>query len=420
MFVLMVIFSLLFSACRGLQWSERLQDNAGPMEVCSGENIRLLWNYTLSEGERVKDMVWTCLPEGKATELLASYVDDTFVPMSEFSGRLSHLQDGGIELSCATILESGNYSVSVTTIDSLGTVTLYRQTAWVKVVDTPKTQNGHIEVRQEREAVRDDTSDRQWHVHLSCGHFSDLGHPPVEAEWKTPDGQTLSSSYLQTGHFHLLLDNPVKGGNYTCSLPSLSPATKCLARDSALRLGVAVDIDEVGARFSMVEARQIQMQDDTLVEIEKLHDVNAALKNDTEELRLGLASASLLVCFHAMLTSHFTGSGTLKPFTAITNAGDAFTESTGIFTAPRNGTYFFAGSTGTGRADKWVDMFLSKEGVAVSRALTYQYSTFKTMGSVQATLFLAAGQRVWLGSATAITHYIADTTSFSGFLIHAD
>ncbi|KAK7090114.1 uncharacterized protein [Littorina saxatilis] len=390
------------------------------MEVCSGKNIRLLWNYTLSEGERVKDMVWTCQPEDKAMGLLASYVDDTFVPMSEFSGRLSHLQDGGIELSCATILESGNYSVAVTTIDSTGTETLYRQTAWVKVVDTPKTQNGHIEVIQEREAVRDDTSDRQWHVHLSCGHFSDLGHPPVKAEWKTPDGQTLSSSYLQTGHFHLLLDNPVKGGNYTCYLPSLSPATRCLARDSALRLGVAVDIDEVGARFSMVEARQVQMQADTLFEIEQLHGVNAALKNDTEKLRLGLASASLLISFHAGLTSHFTGIGTLKPFTAITNAGDAFTESTGIFTAPKNGTYFFAGSTGTGRADKWVDMFLSKEGVTVARALTYQYSSFKTMGSVQATLYLAAGQRVWLGSATAITHYIADTTSFSGFLIHAD
>nr|QBA18399.1 VIgL family C1q-related protein 1 isoform 1 [Littorina littorea] len=462
MFVLMVIFSLLFSACRGLQWSERLQDNAGPMEVCSGENIRLLWNYTLSEGERVKDMVWTCLPEGKATELLASYVDDTFVPMSEFSGRLSHLQDGGIELSCATILESGNYSVSVTTIDSLGTVTLYRQTAWVKVVDTPKTQNGHIEVRQEREAVRDDTSDRQWHVHLTCGHFVDLDHPAVDVEWKTPNGQTLSSSYFHKGHFHLLLSNPVKGGNYTCSLPSLSPATRCLPPGSALLNAVTVYVDEMSARLSIIEARQIQMQNDTQNENKPQHDVIAELTNKTETLSLGLdsatlrvarlqdeldsvknesdrqnhyiyslqnttetlkarlATATLRVSFHARLTSSFSGNGTLTPFTVIANEGNAFNGTTGIFTAPRNGTYFFVASAGTQSSGKSVYMSLQKDGVAVTRAYTRQYSGYTAMGSVQATLFLAAGQRVWLGSATAITHYIADTTSFSGFLIHAD
>nr|QBA18397.1 VIgL family C1q-related protein 1 isoform 3 [Littorina littorea] len=469
MFVLMVIFSLLFSACRGLQWSERLQDNAGPMEVCSGENIRLLWNYTLSEGERVKDMVWTCLPEGKATELLASYVDDTFVPMTEFSGRLSLLQDGEIELSCATILESGNYSFTVKTVDKYGNETPYRKTAWVKVDDTPKTQDGQLELRQEREAVRDDTSDRQWHVHLTCGHFFDLGQPAVAVEWKTPNGQTLSSSYFHKGHFHLLLSNPVKGGNYTCSLPSLSPATRCLPPGSALRDDVTVDVDEVGARFSVIEARQLQMQDDTKKENERLHDVIAELKNETETLSLGLATATLRdshhstenarlqaelnsvknenghhkgyinalqnktetlkarlvkatlrVSFHAMLTSSFAGRGTIRPFTVITNEGDAFSGTTGIFTAPRNGTYFFVASAGTQSSGKSVYMSLQKDGVAVTRAYTRQYSGYTAMGSVQATLFLAAGQRVWLGSATAITHYIADTTSFSGFLIHAD
>ncbi|KAK7090111.1 uncharacterized protein [Littorina saxatilis] len=511
MFRFLVIFWLQLAGYSGLQWSERFQDNSGPMEVCSGQNIRLFWNFTLAQDEHVKDMVWTCQPEGNATELLASYVDDIFVPVSEFSGRLSHLQNGGIELSCATILESGNYSVTVNTVDN-GDETLYRQTAWVKVVDTPKTQDGQLEVRQEREAVRDDTSDRQWHVHLTCGHFFDLGLPAVDVEWKTPNGETLSSSYFHKGNFHLLLSNPVKGGNYTCSLPSLSPATRCLPPGSALR-NDTIYVDEMAARLSIMEARQLQMQDDSQKENLPLHDDIAQLKDETETLRLGLATATLRVrlcstenarlhaelnsvknendqhkgyinalqnttetlkarlevvvystedarlqaelnsvknelghhkgyinalqnttetlkarldtatlrvSFHAKLTSFFTGYGTLTPFTVITNEGDAFSGTTGIFTAPRNGTYFFVASAGTDSSGKYVNMFLRKDGVDVSWARTRQYSSYYTMGSVQATLYLTAGQRVWLHSDASDSHYFSTTTSFTGFLIHAD
>ncbi|XP_070174061.1 uncharacterized protein [Littorina saxatilis] len=425
MFRFLVIFWLQLAGYSGLQWAERFQDNSGPMEVCSGQNIRLFWNFTLAQDEHVKDMVWTCQPDGNATELLASYVDDTFVPMSEFSGRLSHLQDGGIELSCATILESGNYSVTVNTVDNNGDETLYRQTAWVKVVDTPKTQNGRIEVRQEREAVRDDTSDRQWHVHLSCGHFSDLGHPPVEAEWKTPNGETLSSSYFHKGNFHLLLSNPVKGGNYTCSLPSLSPATRCLPPGSVLRDDVTVYVDEVAARFSIMEAHQVAMEtrlDEERAAFAVFRDntslEKSQMQGEMEDLKIRLAT--LRVSFHAKLTSPFTGSGTLTPFTVITNEGDAFSGTTGIFTAPRNGTYFFVASAGTYSSDKYVYMSLQKDGVSVSRALTRQYSSYRTMGSVQATLYLMVGQSVWLFSDLSNSYYYYPSTSFTGFLIRAD
>ncbi|XP_070188975.1 uncharacterized protein [Littorina saxatilis] len=284
MFRFLVIFWPLLAGNSGQQSAERFQDNPRPMEVCSGLNIRRFWNFTLNQGECVKGIAGTCQPEGKAAELLALDVDDNF----EFSRRPSHLQDGGKELSAATISESYNCSVAIHTVDNNGDETQYRLTAWFKVVDTPKTQDGQLEVRQERDAVRNGTSVRQWHVHLTCGHFVDLGHPAVDVEWKTPGGETLSSSYFHKGDFHLLLSNPVKGGNYTCSLPSLSPATGCLPPGSALLDDVTVDVDELAARISIIEARQTQMQDDTKKENQPQHDVIAELTNKTETLRLGL------------------------------------------------------------------------------------------------------------------------------------
>ncbi|XP_070173782.1 complement C1q tumor necrosis factor-related protein 3-like [Littorina saxatilis] len=132
------------------------------------------------------------------------------------------------------------------------------------------------------------------------------------------------------------------------------------------------------------------------------------------------ATATLRVSFHARLTASFTGTGTLSPFTVITNEGDAFNGTTGTFTAPRNGTYFFAASAGTESNDQWVVMHLQKDGVDVSRAYTGQYSGYHTMGSVQATLYLTAGQRVWLHSDSPSSYYHPSFTSFTGFLIHAD
>ncbi|KAL8625069.1 hypothetical protein ACOMHN_012078 [Nucella lapillus] len=143
-------------------------------------------------------MVWGCQPEGGAEDVLATFVDDHFVPTSSFSGRLAHLHDGGIELSCATILESGNYSIAVSTEDSDNSLTVHRKTVSVKVVDTPKSQSGQFNVSKTAEAVRDVISG-EWHVQLVCGNFSDRGHPPVKVMWTvrtcvvTPRSQSMAA-----------------------------------------------------------------------------------------------------------------------------------------------------------------------------------------------------------------------------------
>ncbi|KAK7090096.1 uncharacterized protein [Littorina saxatilis] len=418
----LMIFSLQLAAYRGLEWSERFQDTSKPLEICSGENIQLFWNYTLTEGEGVKGLVWTCQPEGKVSELMATYADHHFVPMSPFSGRLAHLKDGGIELSCATILESGNYSVAVTTVDQTGTETLYQKTAWVKIVDTPKTQSGYLEVSKSKEPVRDE-SNGQWHIQLTCGNFSDRGHPPIDVVWRTPKGEELSSSNFDNGNFQLMIPNPLAGGNYTCSLPRGEPATKCLPRDSELLEEVCVEVDEDKSRFSMLEARQQELLEMMNAKDDHLLNYFATVSSKTDILEARFDEGaencySQPVNFHARLTynTKLLNGNVLKLPIVSTNQGGGYNASTGYFTAPQNGTYFFIGTTGGYSSSNYANMGLEKEGTSLSRTFIALHGSYYNMGSCHATVYLTQGERVWLQS-SATSFFRAAVTSFSGFRI---
>nr|QBA18382.1 VIgL family C1q-related protein 12 [Littorina littorea] len=417
MFRYLMIFSLQLAAYRGLEWSERFQDTSKPLEICSGENIQLFWNYTLNAREAVKGMVWTCQPEGKVSELMATYADDHFVPMSPFSGRLAHLKDGGIELSCATILESGNYSVAVTTVDQTGTETLYQKTAWVKIVDTPKTQSGYLEVTKSKEPVRDE-SNGQWHIQLTCGNFSDRGHPPIDVAWRTPNEKELSSSNFDNGNFQLLIPNPLEGGNYTCSLPREELATKCLPRDSELLEEVSVEVDEDKSRFSMLEARQQELLEMMKAENDQLLNYVANVSDKTDALEERLDNAHS-VSFHTRLSSNttLTSGAILKLDGVLNNQGGGYNSRTGHFTAPVNGTYFFIGTTGAYSISKWANMRMQKEGTIVCYTYLLMYSNYYNMGSCHATVYLSKGERVWLQSSFSNSYFHSTVTSFSGFRI---
>ena len=113
--------------------------------------------------------------------------------------------------------------------------------------------------------------------------------------------------------------------------------------------------------------------------------------------------------------------GRLQEFARdVVNDGGAFNPTTGVFTTPFDGTYYFIGIAGTYSSDKLVSMYLVKDGTKLSRALAQQYSSYETMGSCNAVLHLAAGEQVWLESDGSVTYYYSPSTTFTGFLINAD
>ncbi|KAK7111148.1 uncharacterized protein [Littorina saxatilis] len=405
----LVPFLLLFSgACTGFQWTDTIGD--GPqLEVCSGDPVKLYWYFNLTQGERLKVIEWKHQARGKHGHLVASYEEENFVPTADFSGRVSHGGTGAIELSCATVLDTGRHTVVVTTVDAAQSLSVHRRSVAVMINDSPKTKSGGLETRQEQKAFHDATT-KEWHVRLSCGHFSDRGHPPLDVVWKTPDDGQLSSSDFSDGHFHLLVPNPVKGGNYSCGLPSNTPANKCLPQRSALYTDVTVYVDEVSARFALQEAQ--------------LQALKMQVENESQLLQAHLDVARLQVGFHASLGKETTLSDGdhLRSFSVVSNDGQAFNRLSGEFTAPVNGTYFFVGSTGTHTSSHHANMALMKDGIKVSETYLMQvgrnYDSSTVMGSCHAVLHLKNGQKVWLECTYDSTFWRG--TVFSGFLISAD
>ncbi|KAK7111146.1 uncharacterized protein [Littorina saxatilis] len=433
---------LLLGACRGFQWVKTTDDGA-QLDICSGDPVKLHWYFNLSQGERVKEIEWKHQAENGDVRVVANYNKKNFVPTADFSGRVSHGGTGALELSCATILETGNYTVLVKIVDVANTVSEHRRWATVVINDTPKTLSGELEVRQDRKAVRDVTTNL-WHVQLTCGQFSDRGHPPVDVTWTTPDGSQKESSSFKDGNFHLPLPNPTKGGNYSCSLPSFSPATRCLPENSALRNDVTVDVDEVGARFSLLEAHQgalqIQLDDDMtaittglnntasaimdghMAAVSKRLDTIDELRNTTKVLQTRLDLATRRVHFHATLGAKISlvVGNHLQPFSnVLNNEGQAFASTTAEFTAPVNGVYFFVGSTGPRTSGKFGNMRLMKEGISLSETYIEQDGTYDVMGTCHATVHLSKGQKVWL-ECTSQDSTFWEGTAFTGFLVYAD
>ena len=105
------------------------------------------------------------------------------------------------------------------------------------------------------------------------------------------------------------------------------------------------------------------------------------------------------------------------------NEGGAYSTSTGVFTCPVSGTYFFSAS------------LTRDKGYGVSHIECH----FKRNGSLQQWMFveplgdpgnllmtstttmkLVRGDRVWVGSCTESRVFVHQTAAFTGFLVKAD
>ncbi|KAL8566457.1 hypothetical protein ACOMHN_015093 [Nucella lapillus] len=79
-------------------------------------------------------------------------------------------------------------------------------------------------------------------------------------EWTTPKGQTKASSgYDNTGHFYLSVVTPVRGGNYTCTIPPVRLPDLCYKSQSGQDdplLSAFINVSEAKARLLLLEANQ--------------------------------------------------------------------------------------------------------------------------------------------------------------------
>ena len=130
------------------------------------------------------------------------------------------------------------------------------------------------------------------------------------------------------------------------------------------------------------------------------------------------------VHFYVQRNSHFNTPGSVIPFElARLNEGEAFSLSSGIFTAPVKGIYHFQFSAVKSLPYKYLDIFLQVNGTNIALAYTHQpYSGSSDPIFLSVSLRLAASDRVNLfNSGEGGFHDNADHfTHFSGWLVEED
>ena len=101
------------------------------------------------------------------------------------------------------------------------------------------------------------------------------------------------------------------------------------------------------------------------------------------------------------------------PTNVVNNQGNAFDPTTGQFTVPVNGTYFFAATTSS-RSSFHANAEIVVDGIMICRI---QSSINYEIGSCQAVTSLHMGQVVWLRCYRGSYYFSGSATSLTGFLI---
>ena len=131
---------------------------------------------------------------------------------------------------------------------------------------------------------------------------------------------------------------------------------------------------------------------------------------------------STRIGFTASVTSHSTSwnSGTLVFSKVITNVGNGYNPSDGVFTAPRAGVYvFFVNVQGYSTQSIFVDIVLNGATKVRTMVNGGSYNVYNA-GPNLAVLSLQTGDRVWVKNYFGrgyCTYSESPITTFSGFLI---
>ncbi|KAL8569980.1 hypothetical protein ACOMHN_056412 [Nucella lapillus] len=148
---------------------------------------------------------------------------------------------------------------------------------------------------------------------------------------------------------------------------------------------------------------------------------NFAFKDNSSQTSTSLPRSARGISFYGRLRHTLVNfQGRLVDFNVDYNETRPFNASSGIFTAPVNGTYYFVGTAGTINTNPLAHMNLVKNGQAFGSVYLLQSSRYRTMGSCSAVRHLSVGDEVWLHSQSSRAGYCYWYTTFTGFLINAD
>nr|XP_034332667.1 uncharacterized protein LOC117691217 isoform X1 [Crassostrea gigas] len=117
------------------------------------------------------------------------------------------------------------------------------------------------------------------------------------------------------------------------------------------------------------------------------------------------------------LASSTWNSGTLIFDVVITNTGNGYNPSTGVFTSPRSGTYVFYVSA-VEYTTQYLKIDIVINSVSKVRMMGHSSTSYQT-GTNMVVLNLQKGDSVWVGYAGGTGYYTQSvpTTTFSGFLV---
>jgi len=285
---------------QGFQWSDQLPDQS-TRYACLGNDLTLPWDIVTAPNEDIQDIKWYVRDDLHGDRLLAIRVGQNgqFNPLlPEYAGRLREYGTAGITLGQVLQADRGTYSVVVTS--HTGSTGYMSQTHSVNVIigEPPAVDGGVLRMQQDTTAVFNKYTG-EYEVQLTCGRFAFLGEPPVSIVWNTPKaGETLTSTSMENGTFHLTLTNPIKGGDYVCQLSANAPS--CLSSSSALLLTSRMTLNSTQALVTLQQAPPVNYQvlnNDMRDEIHQLENkVNNAtnyvqqLTNSIQDLQTDLAN----------------------------------------------------------------------------------------------------------------------------------
>lgn len=257
--LLLFSLSVFFHACKGANFvvPPNSNSNSHVVYACAGQKVTLNWDYSLSQGESIEDIMWHY--GDSPSQLVAIFADNHFVPLPEFTGRVEKFGNAGLSLNNVRVADSGNYTVAISIHSTTGSFVTLRETVFLQVGDSLMTQDGYLHVTQSTLAVKNPHTG-EWAIELQCGIFIYRADPPFNMEWSTPSSTKASTSY-DSNFFKLLVDNPVEGGDYSCHIPSRDFLSACLHPNETNRGQATLYVDKVMARLTILDSENKELKD---------------------------------------------------------------------------------------------------------------------------------------------------------------